>query len=387
MNKNSITGKTFDGKEFELIIDDWLNLKEISLQEHKLSEIDLSNLPFALNLKIINFSNNQISELDTISLQYCRNLVSLDLSNNCLRKIDLSPSANDQATLIFLEEINLSNNIISEINLNFLKNCINLKSFNLNNNNLEGLDISLLMHCKGLEEFQIDKKTKIEWRNTNLDITSLPKGLKKYTKDIEDAWQKFQKEVDTFRKTEPRIEDRLIRTNWLEQIAKENNFEMKELRYFYRVLYREVKNCYIYYCFRGVVSIVASLMEYFLTNEIPFEYIKEHNRFWRKKHFDSKLINLSGLMNIAVKKKLMSPQLREKIIEWSAIRHSVTHYPDATFSGMLGMKRKTIRGRGTKSRGASFESPGRKPMRSTNIQEGAERGIILFMNLVQEFKK
>lgn len=358
MRDTSITGLRTDKTEFKLAIDDWLSLQEFSVQGQHLIEINLLNLMYGHNIRSINLSENHFSELDWISLKSCRNLVSLDISKNKLEELDL----------------------------NLLVMYSNLKYLNLENNNLAKLDLSPLIYCTNLEELLIDDEVQIEWRNTILDFKKFSVGLRKYSSKIELAWKEYLKEIEIFRKREPTVEKRLSRAEWLQELEQQKGFEWTRINSFSRRIYYEVRNCYIYECFRGTISTVFSLMESFLTNSIPFEYFLQEETLLKKtdkSEIETKKLNLSSLAKIAKKEEYISPELYERIYMYLPVRHAIIHYPESTMP--LGLYRTSIRGSGTKSRGAGFESPDRKLILPLYLQEAAEKGITLFLDLLNEF--
>jgi len=386
MRGQTIKGKKIDGSKFELIINDWYSLKELVLQEQQLVEVDLQNIVYANNLENINLSKNQLSELDTPFLIFCRKLVSFDVSDNCLKRVNLRTLRDNQAEPIFLKKINLSNNSLSTLDLNAFAKCINLEYLNLKNNNFSSLDLSPLICCKNLVELQIDSNTKIEWRNTNLNIESLSKGLKKFIPEIKYAWEEYLKELESFKKKEPLIEERLKRSIWLENVERQRGFEWKKIYFLLRPIYYEARNCYIYECYRGTISVVSSLIESFLINEIPFEDFLKKKKFLKRKdssEVDPKKLNLSDLAKLAKKKEYISSDLYRRIDMYLPVRHNIVHYPESAVP--LGFYRTSIRGSGTKSRGVSFESPGRKPILPLKLQDAAETGILIFLDLIYHF--
>jgi len=119
------------------------------------------------NLKKLYYINNRIEDLNNLK-EKCEKLETLDLSNNIISNIDISKYANSKE----LKVLNLSNNEIS--NLNFLKN-VNfkeLKELNLGNNNIS--DINALKSIKFGKLKKIDlSNNKIsnreELKNINLE--------------------------------------------------------------------------------------------------------------------------------------------------------------------------------------------------------------------------
>ncbi len=358
MRDTSITGLKTDKTEFKLAIDDWLSLQEFSVQGQHLTEINLLNLMYGHNIQSINLSENHFSELDWISLKSCRNLVSLDISKNKLEELDL----------------------------NLLVMYSNLKYLNLETNNLAKLDLSPLIYCINLEELLIDDEVQIEWRNTILDIKKLSVGLRGYSTKIELAWKEYLKEVEILRKSEPTVEKRLSRAGWLQKLEQQKGFEWIRINPLSRPIYNEVRKCYIYGCFRGTISTVFSLMESFLTNSIPFEYFLQEEKLLKntdESEVEPKKLNLSFLAKIAKKEEYISPELYERIYMYLPVRHAIIHYPELIIP--LGFYRTSIRGTGTKSRGAGFQSPDRKPISQLQLQEAAEKGITLFLDLLEAF--
>ncbi len=393
MRDGTVRGKRIDNTEFALEIDDWAGLQEFSIQGQQLSEIDLFNLMYGLNLENINLSENHLSELNLIFLQSCRRLVSLDISKNILKRVDLCSLKSEQAGTHYLRSINLANNSLIKLDLSHLEKCYNLKFLDLRYNNFIKLDLSPLRHCKQLEELLIDEELEIEWRNTIYEIETISEGLKKYSKKIECAWKEYLKEVDIFRKKEPLVENRLIRAMWLEELEQKKEFEWTKLYSFSLPIYAEVRNSYIYGCYRGTISTVFSLMESFLTKELPFEDLLKEKKLLKKTskceknpkiEVDPKRLNLSVLVKIAKKKGYISTELYNQFYMYLPVRHGIIHYPESTTP--LGFYRKSIRGRGSKSRGVSFESPNRKEILPLKHQDAAEKGITLFLDLLKEFR-
>jgi len=379
MRKNELIGKRSDGTTFKMTIKDWLNLKEFSLQGNNLVEIDLTFLMYCYNLETFDISNNQLKKINLTPLQYCRKLRKLNLSSNKIEEIDLSQFTYYQNNNFSLKQLNLSNNLLEKIDLTSLKNCINLEFLDISNNKLNEVDLSPLQNCVNLAILRFDDNLKIT-------ISSFSEGLSKYVNEIILGWQEYMIEIEEFQKNEPPIEDRLLRFKMIQELEKSKGFEHTKLNLFLWHLYKETVDCYIYGCFMATIALTASLMERFLENEIEFEYIKNYQPFYNNKNNKVKprAINLSKLVELANERKLISTNLKTKLEIFIIVRHGVIHYPEVTHIGMLGFKRVSLRGKG-KSRNYSFESRNRKLMLSLPPQKWAEKGIALFLDMINEF--
>ena len=312
--------------------------------------------------------------------------MSLDISINKLQKIDLSWLRSDQANPHSLEYINLSNNNLTELNLNPLMNCSKLKFLDITGNNLEKIDLSPLRFCKNLKTLLIDNTDLIVWKNTKLNSKELPKGLKKYRRKIKHSWKEYNKEIERFMKEEPVIEERLNKSKWLKSLEDEKDFRINKVFFTLRPLYYEVRNCFIYECYRGTIALVSSLMEAYFTHYLPFEDMKTQEKLLKRNNqheVDPLRLSLSRLAEVASNKEYISSDLYDRIYMFLPVRHNIMHYPGST--SQLGFYRKSIRGSGTKGRSVSFESPNRRPILPLSPKEAAEEGIIIFLNIVKEF--
>ena len=118
------------------------------------------------NLKKLYYINNRIEDLNMLK-EKCEKLETLDLSNNIISNIDISKYANSKE----LKVLNLSNNEIS--NLNFLQN-VNFKELtelNLGNNNISDIDINALKSIK------FEKLKKIDLSNNKISNREVLKNI------------------------------------------------------------------------------------------------------------------------------------------------------------------------------------------------------------------
>ncbi|MFL2632583.1 MAG: lectin-like domain-containing protein [Candidatus Marivariicella sp.] len=148
-------------------VEDFLDLKDLNLNENNISSLDLSN---NINLFRLNADNNEITSLDVKSSS---GLNYLSVINGKLKSLDISSN-------ISLEELVLDNNDLISVDLS--KN-IDLKKLSLNSNKLTSIDLSKNIQLTNLKLNDLDLKsidlsfnTKIKdlrLENNNLDLIDL----------------------------------------------------------------------------------------------------------------------------------------------------------------------------------------------------------------------
>ena len=155
-------------------------IKGVDLSENKLTNIDLPE-----GVEWVNLSDNKLTSLvisSSVKTLYARhNNISndivvpnrveiLSLNDNKISKIILSESSE------YLKEVNLSENNISNIDLN---NSINIKSLNLSSNPLQSIDVTKLLNLQGLSLWETKIKDNIDFKNNvNLKSISLSGGVR-----------------------------------------------------------------------------------------------------------------------------------------------------------------------------------------------------------------
>ncbi len=95
----------------------------------------------------LDLSDNQLSSIDLRPLEKCTGLRDLDLRNNHLETVDLRPLENCTE----LELLFLNNNQLSSIDLKPLEKCKFLKILHLGSNQLSSIDLRPLEKCKFLK--------------------------------------------------------------------------------------------------------------------------------------------------------------------------------------------------------------------------------------------
>uniref|UniRef100_A0A915I9L4 Toll-like receptor n=1 Tax=Romanomermis culicivorax TaxID=13658 RepID=A0A915I9L4_ROMCU len=122
----------------KLISLDLSHLKELLVNDNKISKLKKSGFDGLQNLQTLNLANNRLSSLDDDFFTSSLNVKSLDLSKNFLQDI---PTCLFIATN--LEYLDLSNNHVTKIPKFLLKKLSNLKILILNQNRLNRLDDEL----------------------------------------------------------------------------------------------------------------------------------------------------------------------------------------------------------------------------------------------------
>ncbi|CAF0710210.1 unnamed protein product [Brachionus calyciflorus] len=168
-------------------INNFNSLKNLSINNCQIAQIDFNDLKFLNNLEILNLRNNCLTKIDsglfdkfpklsqidlrdnkiqnlsTNIFKQCRKLKIVNLSNNLVSNLDASlfhMTTN-------LEEIDFSSNLIQNLNSKLLKNCSNLKKINFSKNQLDSLDENLFESNRNLSEIYFFSNK----------LKSLPKGL------------------------------------------------------------------------------------------------------------------------------------------------------------------------------------------------------------------
>lgn len=131
-----------------------INLKLLNIKKNKLSNID--SLIFNDNLKILNFDDNIFNNLDFLN----NKIEKLFISNNVIENINYNSNFDS------LDYLNLTNNLLTNIDLRQLKN---LKKLYISNNQIENID--------NLP----DQLEVLESSNTSVfEVNKLPINLKKW---------------------------------------------------------------------------------------------------------------------------------------------------------------------------------------------------------------
>ncbi|KAJ7960888.1 Receptor-like protein [Quillaja saponaria] len=111
------------------------SLRNLDLSSNKLSGSIPKSISNLQNLTYLYLSSNNLSGFVDL-VRFPQNLLSLDLSGNSL--LTFSLDSNNQSTLPFLEDLNLSSCNISNTFPKFLKHFLNLSRLDISNNNLHG---------------------------------------------------------------------------------------------------------------------------------------------------------------------------------------------------------------------------------------------------------
>ncbi|MBD3190785.1 MAG: TetR family transcriptional regulator [Candidatus Heimdallarchaeota archaeon] len=122
------------------------------------------------NAQELDLSDNQLSAIDLTPLGQCQNLRALDLSHNQLSSVDLSPLGQCKN----LERLSLWHNQLSKINLYPLGQCTKLRELSLWENPLSKIDLIPLGQCTELQNLNLDKghiNSLVQW-------TAIKKGEK-----------------------------------------------------------------------------------------------------------------------------------------------------------------------------------------------------------------
>jgi Leucine-rich repeat (LRR) protein len=172
---------------------DLASLLTLDLSDNSIAKIDPSIFINLANLDILDLSFNCLVDLRPESFRYLNQLLDLNLGFNSLVKVNFQRIFPNKS-IILLEKLNLENNIISELDMNWFSSLSKLKELNLDNNNFNmrvveknDNNISILANLKFLKlrnaslrlvsQFNLSSLLEIDFSNSELDqslLQSLP---------------------------------------------------------------------------------------------------------------------------------------------------------------------------------------------------------------------
>ena len=169
---------------FSLICSYGHDLKKLDLSGCGLRYLDWSCLERLSGLEELNLSNNPLCHLDLEFLEHMpHGLKNLDLSGCDLHHLDLRCLER----LSGLEELNLSNNPLSHLDLEFLEHMQHsLKKLDLSGCDLDRLDWRLLKRLSGLEELNLSNNPLKKLHFSSCDLTGQHLRGLKYLCGLED---------------------------------------------------------------------------------------------------------------------------------------------------------------------------------------------------------
>ncbi|MDF1539629.1 MAG: leucine-rich repeat domain-containing protein [Candidatus Thorarchaeota archaeon] len=120
--------------------------KEINLSGMSIFEVDLTEAGALSELRTLDVSENRLEHVELDFLSDCSDLRTINLGDNRIQKLDIPSLRN----LSHLEELLLSNNLIKHGNFDGLAGCNHLEVLNLSNNHMHEIDLSFLSTCPSL---------------------------------------------------------------------------------------------------------------------------------------------------------------------------------------------------------------------------------------------
>ncbi|CAI2169544.1 17491_t:CDS:10 [Funneliformis geosporum] len=163
----------------ELIIDDFPKLEEISINEEKLTQLQISNCPQLTELTC--YKNNQLTEL---TIKNCPNLLKITAFKNQLTELTIKNCPN-------LQRLDVFHNRLPSLDLS---NVRQLEYLDIGDNTFPSQDLSLVSHLVNLEELELQDSnftsslvplqnlTRLERLNIsntdiNSDLEDVPKNI------------------------------------------------------------------------------------------------------------------------------------------------------------------------------------------------------------------
>ncbi len=117
--------------------------KEINLSGMSIFEISLAEAGNLSELRTLDISENRLEHIELNFLSDCSDLRTINLGENKIQKIDI-PSLKGST---HLEELSLSNNLIKHVDFDGLSGCNHLEVLNLSDNHMHEIDLSFLSTC------------------------------------------------------------------------------------------------------------------------------------------------------------------------------------------------------------------------------------------------
>ncbi|XP_047097312.1 protein toll-like [Schistocerca piceifrons] len=146
-------------------------LKTINLSRNRIQTLQRGVLHGLQHLLELDLSRNELREIKPQSFPDAARLASLDLSHNKLRDLSASKvnigfgKSSVFNTLIHLEELNLSNNFVSEIYSDWMLSMLNLKKLNLSYNNVTQISVNEMQF--------LSNGVTVDLRSNNLTVVNL----------------------------------------------------------------------------------------------------------------------------------------------------------------------------------------------------------------------
>ncbi|XP_063626383.1 protein artichoke-like [Cydia splendana] len=138
------------------------NIESLDLSDNLFGTLDIMFFEGIKKLLYLNLANNRIASIDS-SFQKFRYLVTLDLSYNIIENLN----AKDFAKLVNLQEIKLDSNGLHTIEKNFFKNMPSLTTISIQDNTIDSIDQEIFINATKLRNVYLSRNR----------IKVLPKNL------------------------------------------------------------------------------------------------------------------------------------------------------------------------------------------------------------------
>lgn len=165
-------------------------------------------------------------------------------------------------------------------------------------------------------------------------------------------------------------DNRWRRLKWAKEKEREFDVENLGVLSHIRMLFHNSTLSYVYGNYIASILSICSALEAFLSSKISASKITDRKY-------------LSGYIKDAFDEKIIAQKTYKELKNFNnTVRNNLVHPKGPLTTSMLGFK--NVHFSGKKS---TWESPDRKPMHPLTMQEAAEKGILLFVTTVSEWKK
>ncbi|MHA2424525.1 MAG: leucine-rich repeat domain-containing protein [Candidatus Thorarchaeota archaeon] len=124
---------------------------EISLAGMSIQEISFIEIGPLNDLRVLDLSDNKLETIELDFLRESKALQEIDIKDNEILSLNTKPLE----SLKELRELQVSGNLMKDLDLSGLSGCKELKILNISNNHIHGIDLDPLCSCSGLVELNV----------------------------------------------------------------------------------------------------------------------------------------------------------------------------------------------------------------------------------------